>query len=64
VTASATQVLAGYTAITLTWSPAEDRTPAAQPLGLDNPQALLVAPRERLAPGGPTPSCRRATTAA
>lgn len=40
-----TQVLAGYTAITLTWSPAEDRTHSAQPLGLDNPQALLVAPR-------------------
>lgn len=39
------QLLAGYTAMTLTWSPAEDRTASGQPLGLDNPQALLVAPR-------------------
>ncbi|MEF8698351.1 MAG: baseplate J/gp47 family protein [Candidatus Accumulibacter sp. UW20] len=39
------QLFAGYTAITLTWSPAEDRTRSGQPLDLDNPQALLVAPR-------------------
>jgi hypothetical protein len=42
------QLLAGYTAVTLTWSPDEDRTASGQSLGLDNPQALLVAPR---APG-------------
>ena len=39
------QPLAGYTAITLTWSPDEDRTEDGQALGLANPQALLVAPR-------------------
>ncbi len=40
--------LAGYTAVTLTWSDDEDRTEDGQALGLENPQALLVAPR---APG-------------
>jgi hypothetical protein len=37
--------LAGYTAVTLTWSDDEDRTADGLALGLNNPQALLVAPR-------------------
>ncbi len=39
------QPLAGYTAVTLTWSSAQDRSDAGTDLSLQNPQTLLVAPR-------------------
>lgn len=39
------QPLAGYTAVTLTWSNAQDRSADAHDFALENPQALMVAPR-------------------
>ncbi|MCB1958052.1 MAG: putative baseplate assembly protein [Rhodocyclaceae bacterium] len=39
------QPLAGYTAVTLAWSPDHDDADTSIDLSLQNPQALLVAPR-------------------
>ncbi len=39
------QPLAGYTAVTLAWSPEQDRSESGDDLSLHNPQTLLVAPR-------------------
>lgn len=41
----AAQPLAGYTAVTLTWSNAQDRSADAHNFALENPQVLMVAPR-------------------